>query len=147
MTEQSENSRQKCWLADNVAPLLAILAVVITFALFVAFIVFVQNPYDKAERNAFDVAQNQYDAALLNKELLPEQIQIVKDAAANARVSLEGAKERHSTVKEIILYILGVLSSTITTIYGYYFGSSKSSSNKDATMHVLAKSNAKVDGA
>lgn len=148
MTEQSENFRQKCWLADNVAPLLAMLAVMSTFALFVVFINIVRSPFDQAERIAFDVAQKNYESALANKDQSNEKkIEVLKEGATYAKAVLDGAKERHSTVKEIILYILGVLSSTITTIYGYYFGSSKSSSNKDATMHVLAKANAKVEGA
>lgn len=36
--------------------------------------------------------------------------------------------------KEIILYILGVLSAVLTQIYSYYFGSSASSAAKDRTI-------------
>jgi hypothetical protein len=36
--------------------------------------------------------------------------------------------------KEIILYILGVLSATLTQIYSYYFGSSSGSADKARTI-------------
>lgn len=36
--------------------------------------------------------------------------------------------------KDIILYILGVLSAVLTQIYSYYFGSSASSAAKDVTI-------------
>lgn len=137
MTEKSDNSRKKCWLAENVAPLLAILAVLSTFALFVFFIITMSKTFDEAERK-FDKAQNELVVAL-KKPDSDKQIQVLENAVGQAKSSLDAAKECHGTVKEIILYILGVLSSTITTIFGYYFGSSKSSSNKDATMRVLAQ--------
>jgi hypothetical protein len=36
--------------------------------------------------------------------------------------------------RDIVLYILGVLSATLTQIYSYYFGSSAGSAAKDATL-------------
>lgn len=39
-----------------------------------------------------------------------------------------------SDSKEIILYILGVLSAVLTQIYSYYFGSSASSASKQKTI-------------
>jgi len=39
--------------------------------------------------------------------------------------------------KDIILYILGVLSATLTQIYSYYFGSSAGSSAKSQTIENL----------
>ncbi len=39
--------------------------------------------------------------------------------------------------KEIILYILGVLSATLTQIYSYYFGSSAGSAAKSQTLAAI----------
>lgn len=44
----------------------------------------------------------------------------------NARSVQDAVKEQQSATKDFILYILGVLSSAVTTILGYYFGSSSS---------------------
>jgi hypothetical protein len=41
--------------------------------------------------------------------------------------------------KDVILYILGVLSSICSQIISYYFGSSKSSATKDETINVMQK--------
>ena len=38
-----------------------------------------------------------------------------------------------------MLYILGVLSSVLTTIFGYYFGSSKGSAAKDERMNEMVQ--------
>lgn len=40
----------------------------------------------------------------------------------------------NGTQKDIIIYILGVLSAAVTQILGYYFGSSKSSSDKTKSL-------------
>ena len=42
----------------------------------------------------------------------------------------------NNTQKDIIIYILGVLSAAITQVLGYYFGSSQSSANKSKTLEV-----------
>lgn len=44
-----------------------------------------------------------------------------------------------SDSKDIILYILGVLSAVLTQIYSYYFGSSAGSAAKDKTVANLTK--------
>lgn len=41
--------------------------------------------------------------------------------------------------KEIILYILGILSTILVQIYSYYFGSSSGSAAKDKTISSLTK--------
>jgi hypothetical protein len=41
--------------------------------------------------------------------------------------------------KEIIFYILGVLSAIVTQIFSYYFGSSMGSANKAQTLDTLLK--------
>lgn len=43
----------------------------------------------------------------------------------------------HSESKDIIMYILGVLSAVLTQIYSYYFGSSAGSAEKSKTLAVL----------
>ena len=47
----------------------------------------------------------------------------------------------NSTQKDIIIYILGVLSAAVTQILGYYFGSSKSSSDKTRSLDAALQSN------
>jgi len=39
--------------------------------------------------------------------------------------------------KDVVLYILGILSAVLTQIYSYYFGSSASSAQKDRTISAL----------
>jgi hypothetical protein len=43
------------------------------------------------------------------------------------------------TQKEIIIYILGVLSAAVTQILGYYFGSSTGSKNKSESLNRIAE--------
>ena len=43
----------------------------------------------------------------------------------------------HQESKEIILYILGVLSAVLTQIYSYYFGSSAGSAAKSITIAIM----------
>lgn len=46
----------------------------------------------------------------------------------------------NSTQKDIIIYILGVLSAAVTQILGYYFGSSKSSAEKSKSLDAALQS-------
>ena len=41
--------------------------------------------------------------------------------------------------KDILIYILGVLSAAVTQILSYYFGSSQGSKDKSAEIKALAK--------
>ncbi len=50
----------------------------------------------------------------------------------------------NSTQKDIIIYILGVLSAAVTQILGYYFGSSQGSAQKAKSLDV-ALANARSD--
>jgi hypothetical protein len=43
----------------------------------------------------------------------------------------------NQTAKEIMLYVLGVLSAAITQIFSYYFGSSRGSAEKSRTIDTL----------
>jgi hypothetical protein len=50
-------------------------------------------------------------------------------------------KAMNDTQKDIIIYILGVLSAAITQVLGYYFGSSKGSDDKNKSIsEILNKS-------
>jgi hypothetical protein len=42
----------------------------------------------------------------------------------------------NATQKDIVIYILGVLSAAVTQILGYYFGSSQGSANKSKSLDV-----------
>lgn len=46
--------------------------------------------------------------------------------------------------KDIMLYILGVLSAAVTQILGYYFGSSKGSAEKSRSMEATMKTQAEA---
>lgn len=48
----------------------------------------------------------------------------------------------NGTQKDIIIYILGVLSAAITQILGYYFGSSQGSSSKNKSIDAILQQNA-----
>jgi hypothetical protein len=43
----------------------------------------------------------------------------------------------NSVAKEIMLYVLGVLSAILTQIFGYYFGSSRSSAEKTRAINEI----------
>jgi hypothetical protein len=43
------------------------------------------------------------------------------------------------TAKDVILFVLGCVSSNLTQIISYYFGSSKSSEEKTKTIHDLSQ--------
>jgi len=60
----------------------------------------------------------------------------------NARSVQDAVKEQQSATKDFILYILGVLSSAVTTILGYYFGSSSSSAQKTEVLKAMTQQNA-----
>ena len=51
----------------------------------------------------------------------------------------DAVKEQQSATKDFILYILGVLSSAVTTILGYYFGSSSSSAQKTEVLKAMTQ--------
>jgi len=47
-------------------------------------------------------------------------------------------KDINGVAKDIILFVLGCVSSNLTQIISYYFGSSKSSDDKSNTIHTLS---------
>lgn len=155
------------WLGTITRPLLALGTVLITFFMFGYFIQVANGPVQEiqglntAQRN-FDFAQGELDTAnsLLQKTDpgKPEEKKKLEDGAAakrkmldearaalgNAKATLEVSREQRTTTKELILYILGVLSSALTTILGYYFGSSKSSADKNSTINEIAKTSGRT---
>jgi hypothetical protein len=47
-------------------------------------------------------------------------------------------KEVNGVAKDVILFVLGCVSSNMTQIISYYFGSSKGSDDKSNTIHTLS---------
>ena len=136
------------WLGKNTAPTLALATVFLTFWMFWYFIHIANTP-NKEVRNLY-LAQQKYDSAVLNLQNVnknePEKVLAANndvshsfDLVTSAKADLEESKEQRGMVKDFILYILGVLSSILTSVFNYYFGSSKSSANKDDTLHEIAK--------
>lgn len=52
----------------------------------------------------------------------------------------------NGTQKDIVIYILGVLSAAVTQILGYYFGSSKGSADKSTALNVALQQKNAGDG-
>jgi hypothetical protein len=137
------------WIARNIAPVLALLATVATFAMFGYFVHVARGPLK--ETHAYNEALMQLnlekDIALKNIAASAPASQIAADKAnienktanvGRAKLDLDDAKERLGMLKDFIIFILGVLSSTLTTIFGYYFGASKSGLKKDEAMQAIA---------
>ena len=74
---------------------------------------------------------------------LKEDLRLYKNKVAYAKTALKEKQDQRTMVKDIMLYILGVLSSILTSIFSYYFGSSKSSSQKNDTLNMMAKKTGK----
>jgi hypothetical protein len=55
---------------------------------------------------------------------------------SGTRTGTDGTTESmmNATQKDIVIYILGVLSAAVTQVLGYYFGSSQSSANKSRSL-------------
>lgn len=164
---QAGTSDNGAWFGTITRPLLALVTVLITFFMFGYFVQIASGPVQEiqglntAQRN-FDSAQGEMDAA--NSSLqkadpskIDEKKKLEDEAAAkrkmrdearaalgNAKATLEVSREQRTTTKELILYILGVLSSALTTILGYYFGSSKSSADKNSTINEIAKTSGRT---
>ena len=52
----------------------------------------------------------------------------------------------NGTQKDIVIYILGVLSAAVTQILGYYFGSSKGSADKTNALNAALQQKNTGDG-
>lgn len=146
--DQQELAYNDTWLGKNTTPIIALSTVFLTFWMFWYFIHIANTP-NKEVRNLY-LAQQKYDTAVLNLQNAnknePEKVITANkevsntfDVISSAKADLEESKEQRGMVKDFILYILGALSSILTSIFNYYFGSSKSSANKDDTLHEIAK--------
>lgn len=81
-----------CWLEKNIHALLAIVIILITFAMFVFVI----------------------------------------------RASMD-TTFKNSEAKDIVIYILGALTTVTTQVVSYYFGSSSGSADKNKALNLIAK--------
>lgn len=148
----SETGTANPSIIDRFSPLLALLTVILIFALFIFFVNVVSTPRKETmeacalvtELTAAETRFKQlstakkadsdlttYAAARSERDRLRKLTELVGKSA-------EEAKERRLMVKDIIMYILGVLSSALMTILGYYFGSSKGSAEKTTTLNAIA---------
>lgn len=139
-------------LARNTAPILAIGTVILTFFMFFYFVNLVSSPSKESllfcgAAKALTDAETRFSQLSSSKT---ERADIAKFTEARkerdklkiqlsvAREAADDAKERRGMIKDFVLYILGVLSSALTTIFGYYFGSSKGSSDKTTALNAIA---------
>ncbi len=131
--------------ARNIPPILALITVLLTFFMFWYFIHIADNPVQEIKTLSF--VQQKYDTAVEKfknedadrKEQARKELDNLQQDVFHAKADLEELNARSAMVKDFVLYILGVLSSVLTTIFGYYFGSSKSNSKKDDTLIEIAK--------
>lgn len=154
-------SKRDTLLGKVTGPVLALVTVLLTFGMFFYFVWVSSRP--SVEINNLNacmrdmaVAQQQLDAVknpIKNPEAKPGTANIAQQNSEDelrnklahskilcdyAKATLDTVKERQATMKEIMLYVLGVLSSALTTILGYYFGSSKGSSEKNHALNAIA---------
>lgn len=140
------------WLSVNIRPLLAVITVVFTFAVFVIFVWLSKTSAKELEaflvpkQLAAEAAQKP-TAAKKSKTDTKEPVKLETAGMAGGAPTQAGtlkdsmeARERLRMEKDFILYILGVLSAALTTVFGYYFGSSKGSAEKSAALTQIAKS-------
>lgn len=95
---------------------------------------------DSARRREIEIAVSEH-APLLNKIVTP----ILALGTVGLSFILFGVlafTEVQGATKDIVIYILGALSSAVTMVLGYYFGSSQGSKSKsDQIDTILAKIN------
>ncbi|MDD5271990.1 MAG: hypothetical protein PHU14_04650 [Methylovulum sp.] len=134
------------WLGKYIAPMIALLTVILTFVMFGYFIHVANGPVQ--ETRVLYHAESEYKQENSKLDIMPEgpekvqqtkKVKTLLEDVVNARADLEESKERRGMLKDFIIFILGVLSSTLTTIFSYYFGSSKGSTRKDEMLNDLAK--------
>ncbi|MEI7708285.1 MAG: hypothetical protein WCI90_08445 [Chlorobium sp.] len=167
MSDNPEKQKQASdqvdgWFSKNISPILAFVTVILTFFMFGFFIFIIMNPPND-EIRAVSSAEQKYETARIDstrqatvnklnvksskidstrqkgEEGLKDEPIVLRHKVAYAKAALEEKQGRRTAVKEIILYILGVLSSILTSIFSYYFGSSNSSAKKNDTLNTLAK--------
>lgn len=115
-----QTSGEAPWYAKAIQPTLAIITVVVTFGLFAMFV-------------AWGGAEI----------LMGANGQPVVDANGKA-ITIE---RMTGTQKDLVVYILGVLSAVVTQIFAYYFGSSRGSEAKNDTLTQMLDRTVKSAGA
>ena len=126
------------WLSKNIASTISVFTLVFSFLLFFYFVYLASMPNPVSPEVTASTAMvndltAQYAKATDPKERtqLLESLNMAQRALDNnLRIALD-QKDQKGMMKDFVLYILGVLSSLITTVFGYYFGSSRSSAKKD----------------
>ena len=148
-------SRNEMLFGMETGPILAIITIVLTFAMFVYFVHLAGTPSKESVELRFATkslaeAELKFSQASSSKteRLVPGKLDELrkerdklKNQASCAKEAADDAKDRRGMVKDFVLYILGVLSSALTTIFGYYFGSSKGSSDKSLALNTIASKN------
>jgi len=147
-----ESLRNETWLIRNTGPILAIGTVILTFFMFGYFVYLANTPSrESVELRCAAMALADADSRFSQissaktgkiapgkREELQKERDKLKIKAGFAREAADEAKERRGMMKDFVLYILGVLSSALTTIFGFYFGSSKGSSDKSKALNMIA---------
>ena len=150
--QQQESDQVESWISRNISPILALVTVILTFIMFGVFIYVIMFPPEE-EIKAVAAAEGKYEKALqvevvdsirqTGGQNLKEELRFYKNKVVYAKTALKEKQDQRTMVKDIMLYILGVLSSILTSIFSYYFGSSKSSSQKNDTLNMMAKKTGK----
>jgi len=139
------------WISGNISSMLAVVTVLLTFVMFVYFVQVSRWGVNSDDIRHLRLAQEQALTAQAKLDALPDEdkdnrTRLKKDLdtaqiqVSAAKYVLEATKDQGGVTKDFVLYILGVLSSILTSIFSYYFGSSRSSSKKDETLNAIAKS-------
>lgn len=87
---------------------------------------------ESARRREVDIATSQYSTKL-SKNIAP-YLAIGTTLLSFGMFLFILLRDVNAEKKEIIFYILGVLSAIVTQIFSYYFGSSMGSQDKSATI-------------
>lgn len=124
------------WYNKAITPFLAVLTVLLTFGAF-ARMTYVSDDPPPTSKEVVE-AREILLKVVAEKDASIERIQAAKMLVEAADKAATAAVAQKSTQKEIMLYILGVLSAIATQIYAYYFGSSKGSARKDETIAAFA---------
>lgn len=143
LSQPSTNASSETWLNRHIASILALISVLLTFLMFWFFVDIANDPIK--ELRSLNLAKHELQISSEALSTAPtdaekkKEVDVLKTKVINAQSEVDESKERRQMMKDFVLYILGVLSSILTTVFGYYFGSSKSSSNKDEAFQEMAK--------
>lgn len=122
------------WYNKAVTSFLAVITVALTFGAFARMTYLSDDPPAVANEIVLSATDIQ---KLIKDNATEATIQAALAAIQAKERVLEAERAQKSTQKEIMLYILGVLSAIATQIYAYYFGSSRGSAKKDETIAAL----------